>query len=222
MSFECMFHLKDLRRRNVSSSPYLSSRVLESSSSAPNYDLLNENDIPAHNDLHIRSPNNDNQLNIASSPEDSEVEDVLAPGDIIGQGSFLKGDLVSLLPTDRDQLNHDHEDEQFEVLKELGKGSYAVVYLVHQVFFTHGASAPSSAFSRGRSNTAESSENGHILGHMDNEGFLALPKKTLGRKFAIKCLSKANLDKEELDIQMAEVCLFLPIAIVLTSNVQRR
>jgi hypothetical protein len=44
---------------------------------------------------------------------------------------------------------------------------------------------------------------------MDSEEPLANPTKTYGRKFAIKCLSKANLEKEELDVQMAEVCFFL-------------
>ena len=187
-----MFHLKDTRRRNVSSSPYLSSRALDLST-VPNYDPINERDIPAH----TRNPTNGN---IATSHKESEVEDVLAPGDIVGRGSLLKGDVVTLLPT----YNDEDEDEQFQVIKELGKGSYAVVYLVHQV--PRGASGPCSASSRGWSNT-DGSEDGQILGHMDSEEPLVKPHppKTYGRKFAIKCLSKANLDKEELDVQMAEV-----------------
>ena len=190
-----MFHLKDTRRRNVSSSPYLSSRALDLST-VSNYDPINEHDIPAH----IRNPTGNG--NIATSHKESEVEDVLAPGDIVGRGSLLKGDVVTLLPT----CNDEDEDEQFQVIKELGKGSYAVVYLVHQV--PRGASDPCSASSRVWSNT-DSSEDGQILGHMDSEEPLVKPihhpTKTYGRNFAIKCLSKANLDKEELDVQMAEV-----------------
>jgi predicted nucleic acid-binding Zn-ribbon protein len=201
-----MFHLKDFRRRNVSSSPYLSPRVLEASSTTNNHDPINEHDIPAHGHVLIHIPNNDNAHN--TSQADSEVEDVFAPGDIVGKGSLLKGDVVSLLPTDRDKLSDEDEDEQFQVIKELGKGSYAIVYLVHQVFFTpcRGVSVPGVAASRDRSDP-ESNEDCQILGHMDSDVKSHQPQKTYGRKFAIKCLSKANLDREELDIQLAEVGL---------------
>jgi len=195
-----MFHPKDIRRHNVSSSPYLPSRALDSPT-VPVYDPTND---PAHDNPIPTTPST------PPSHEDPEVEDVLAPGDIVGKGSLLKGDVVSLLPSDNDE----DEDEQFHVIKELGKGSYAVVYLVHQV--PRGA-APS----RPRSNTADSSEDGHILGHMDSEEPLAKPAhqpaKTYGRQFAIKCLSKANLDKEGLGIQMTEVpFLSLPSVLSLT------
>jgi len=116
----------------------------------------------------------------------------------VGKGSLLKGDVVSLLPTN----NNGDEDEQFQVIKELGHGSY----LVHQVLVIPSASAPDSTSSRGRS----SNEDGQILGHVESERPLANlpPSKTYGRKFAIKCLSKTNLDQEELNVQMAEVCFF--------------
>jgi hypothetical protein len=70
----------------------------------------------------------------------------------VGKGSLLKGDVVSLLSTHNDE----DEDEQVQVIKGLGKGSYAVMYFIHQVFFTPGRGVPaiSSAAFRGRSNTA--------------------------------------------------------------------
>ena len=137
-------------------------------------DPINEHDIPTHY-LHIRNPTNHN---IATSHQDAEVEDVLAPGDIVGRGFILNGDVVSLLPTDNDE----DEDEQFQVIKELEKRSNAIVYLVQQV--PRGASAPCAASSRGRSNTADS-EDSQVLGHIESEEPPAdpvhKPTKTYGR-----------------------------------------
>ena len=143
-------------------------------------DLRRHSDVPAH------------------ALQLDQAEDVLAPGDIIGKGAFLKGHVVSLLPTDTDRPIHD-ENEQFQVIKELGKGSYAVVYLVHQVSF---------------SSNSESAEDAQILGDMDTDMPISNqePFKTYGRNFAIKCLSKANLDQEELEIQLAEVSVHLPMS----------
>ncbi|KAG6375430.1 kinase-like protein [Boletus reticuloceps] len=107
-----------------------------------------------------------------SSSGSSVIEDVLAPGDFIGE--------VPTLALQR----------SLKVVRKLGTGSYAVVYLVREVL-----------------SRAQPSEDGHC-GIMD---FGELPHSksyiTYGRDFALKCLSKANLDQEALAAQMTEVTI---------------
>ncbi|KAJ3487109.1 hypothetical protein NLJ89_g11746 [Agrocybe chaxingu] len=84
---------------------------------------------------------------------------------------------------------------EFEVIKQLGTGSYAVVYLVQEVL-----SRPAN------------SEDGHMstIGSMelDNSSLNSTtPQTVYGRKYAIKCLSKADLDEDALAIQLSEVTI---------------
>ncbi|KAH7909953.1 kinase-like protein [Hygrophoropsis aurantiaca] len=126
-----------------------------------------------------------------SSYASSLVEDVLAPGDLVGEDILLQGQLIrpatspSAVSTDDPELA-----KEFEVIRRLGTGSYAVVYLVREVL---SRSIPS--------------DDGHI-GVLDFDG---PPKSksytTYGRDFALKCLSKANLDEEALAAQMSEVTI---------------
>ncbi|KAI6021491.1 CAMK/CAMK-unique protein kinase [Pisolithus microcarpus] len=94
----------------------------------------------------------------------SVVEDVLAPGDFIGEGLLLQGH--SLTPPAvaiELQDNSSGLATEFQVVRKLGTGSYAVVYLVRESYVSY------------------------------------------GREFALKCLSKANLDEEALIAQLSEV-----------------
>ena len=75
---------------------------------------------------------------------------------------------------------------RFEIVKKLGTGSYAVIYLVREVL-----SRP--AHLDDDHITLEGME--HLTSH---------PTVEYGRDFAIKCLPKANLD-DALAMQMAEV-----------------
>lgn len=88
--------------------------------------------------------------------------------------------------------SHDEEPAtEFEVVRQLGTGSYAVVYLVREVL-----SRP------------PPSEDGHMpmMGPMElDDKFVRRPETAYGREYAIKCLSKANLDEEALAAQMSEV-----------------
>ena len=126
------------------------------------------------------------------------IEDVLAPGDTVGEGCFLQGEQIRLLSIS----SHRHDPQptdpapQLEVIRRLGSGSYAVVYLVKEVL---SRPAPS--------------EDGHIdVGPFDLDGHSSGPSQTVyGRKYAIKCLSKANLDTEALGAQLTEVRL-LPLS----------
>jgi len=122
------------------------------------------------------------------------IEDVLGPGDTVGEGLFLQGEPIRLVSNGA--LHHSHREpaQEFQVIKQLGTGSYAVVYLVQEVL-----SRP------------PASEDGHMstIGLMDFDNKPA--QIVYGRKYAIKCLSKANLDEEALALQMSEVrCLFFP------------
>ncbi|KAJ7647525.1 kinase-like domain-containing protein [Roridomyces roridus] len=126
-----------------------------------------------------------------SSSFSSVLEDVLQPGDVVGQGVLLQGEVLRLVS----QGGHHVEEpaREFEVVRRLGAGSYAVVYQVMEVL-----------------ERATPSEDGHssLLGHMDLEGrHTRSPSTTYGREYAIKCLSKANLDDEALTAQMDEVTI---------------
>ncbi|KAF9227283.1 hypothetical protein BS17DRAFT_775232 [Gyrodon lividus] len=127
----------------------------------------------------------------SSSSASSFIEDVLAPGDLIGQGIPLQGQLVR--PASAPSTHEDNEfglAKEFEVIRRLGTGSYAVVYLVREVL----------------SRTAPS-EDGHC-GVLDfGEAYTSKSYVTYGRDFALKCLSKANLDEEALAAQMTEVTI---------------
>lgn len=113
------------------------------------------------------------------------IEDILAPGDIVGEGLMLQGErLRPVDPTDDSAAF-----QEFKVVRVLGTGSYAVVYLVQEVL-----SRP------------PPSDDGHmsIFGSMDSDG---APQTVYGREFALKLLSKANLDEEALTAQMSEVTI---------------
>lgn len=113
------------------------------------------------------------------------------PGDAVGDGSLLQGEPIRVVPLGSNPRVPEHEEpaKEFEVVRRLGAGSYAVVYLVLEVLYRPPPSA-----------------DGHILvGQMDSDD-IRRPGTVYGREYAIKCLSKANLDEEALAAQMSEVC----------------
>jgi hypothetical protein len=129
------------------------------------------------------------------SSASSTLDDVLFPGDIVAQGGLLQGEtlnLVSIGSKSPPLPDHEEPAREFEVVRRLGAGSYAVVYLVLEVLYRPPAS-----------------DDGHItLGSMDEDVKSARrPNIVYGREFAIKCLSKANLDEDALAAQMSEVRL---------------
>lgn len=137
----------------------------------------------------------------------STLEDVLAPGDVVGEGLELQGETIRLVSSTLD-TNCDPPAQEFEVVRRLGTGSYAVVYLVREVL-----SRP------------PSSDDGHmsIMGSMELDGKPTRHPQTIyGREFAIKLLSKANLDEEELEAQMSEVCFLLPPVVAYRSTLPAR
>jgi len=122
----------------------------------------------------------------------STIDDVLLPGDVVSQGGLLQGDPIRLVSIGSNALpEHEEPAKEFEVVRRLGAGSYAVVYLVLEVLYR-----------------PPPSDDGHItVGQMDMDDKFRRPATVYGREYAIKCLSKANLDEEALAAQMSEVTI---------------
>ena len=111
---------------------------------------------------------------------------------MVGEGVLLQGELIRLV-SNPPTVDSEAPAQEFEVDSRLGTGSYAVVYLVREVL-----SRP------------VSSTDGHISieGMELDDKLTGRPSIEYGRDFAIKCLSKANLDGEALAAQKAEVTGF--------------
>ncbi|TDL26212.1 hypothetical protein BD410DRAFT_836860 [Rickenella mellea] len=125
-----------------------------------------------------------------SARSQSFHEDVLSRGDLVGEHLCLQNEPISRVPAPPRNVPLAQEPmQEFEVVRRLGTGSYAVVYLVREVVARR-----------------EFSDDGCIGGRMDvmsadsDHG----ESREYGRNYAVKVLSKANLDQEALDAQMAE------------------
>ncbi|KAF9780975.1 hypothetical protein BJ322DRAFT_1011736 [Thelephora terrestris] len=124
------------------------------------------------------------------------MQDILFPGDVIGQGLYLYGERVRLLPIPASQRNVDDglnaPSIKFEVVKALGTGSHAVVYQVRQILSSYPPQtedlSPISAV------------------NFDDIPFSPTQVK-YGREYALKCLSKVDLDKDALSAQMFEATI---------------
>lgn len=117
------------------------------------------------------------------------------PGDVIGEGLYFHNERVHPLPVSA--KNHDNDDDlnapstKFEIVMDLGAGSYAVVYQVRKILSGH-PPLKRSALLTSRVN-------------LDEIRSSPTPVR-YGRDYALKCISKINLDKDALRAQMLEVC----------------
>jgi len=124
--------------------------------------------------------------------------DVLAQGDLVGEGLSLQGEKIVRVPisSSEPRVDHDEPAKEFEVVRRLGTGSYAVVYLVREIL------------SRSAS---PSSDEGHglaVAGRMElDDGYFSHQPTQYGREYAIKLLSKANLDQDALAAQLFEATI---------------
>lgn len=170
-------------------------------------------------------PNLDSHFRSTSSNPSSfssSVLDVLSPGDVIGEGLELQGEVVRCVPitplhsSDR-TLSHpepatascpsstiagpfsEEPARTFEVVKKLGTGSYAVVYLVREVLYR----APEVEENDYEDDGADLDMS--MDGHDDAESVKGGRSNEYGREYAVKLLSKANLDSEALEAQVLEV-----------------
>lgn len=159
---------------------------LQPSSPIPRSPVLPSLDTPSVNASSYRS----GPASTLSAP----MPDILFPGDVIGQGLYFHGERVRLLPISASHHNGDDDlnapSIKFEVVKALGTGSYAVVYQVRQILSGYPPSAED-------------------LSPISAVNFDDIPSSPApvryGREYALKCLSKADLDKDALSAQMFEV-----------------
>lgn len=162
--------------------PYISSRQASIS-------------VPIPRPASSKSPASSRRSSLSST-----LGDVLFPGDYVGTGATLQGEIVRLVSVDvplepPPSPSLDEPAQEFEVVRRLGAGSYAVVYLVREVLYR-----------------PPPSEDDHVaaVGAMEFDDMSKGPSTVYGREYAIKCLSKENLDEEALTAQLAEVRCYPP------------
>ena len=157
--------------------------------------------------------------------------EVLRPGDIIGQGCLLHGEFVrAVRGTGSNTSVGTSAKVRYEVVRSLGTGSYAVVYLVREILppppppnrdgdmfdeDLFGIVPPQPPFgvysltTRSLSNRS-ATRRASLLKPIEERPSPSLsspPAFTYGKEFAIKVLSKSNLDPDELAVQMTEVTI---------------
>ncbi len=152
---------------------------------------------PPPNSTRVPSAGHTNRPeSIQPSPSSSSCPagDILVPGDIVSEGCSLQGEPIRLV-----SVNSQFEPggggfaQEFEVVRRLGQGSYAVVYLVKEVL-----------------SRCPLSEDGHLSTTDSMELDENIPHQletVYGRECAIKCLPKVDLDNETLGVLLTEVCL---------------
>lgn len=127
----------------------------------------------------------------------SVAMDVLAQGDVVGEGLILQGETIVRVPIGSSEPRIDDEPaNEFEVVRTLGTGSYAVVYLVREVL------------SRSTSPSSDDEHGAAVAGSMElDDGYFGHAPTRYGREYAIKLLSKANLDEDALAAQLFEATI---------------
>ncbi|SRR6266404_3492687 len=189
----------DLSHDRLSFSPSLSASTSFSSLPSPSFSPSTLPQVvprPSHPSSHSKDLPRPPSSSKERSSLSSQIEDVLTHGDIVGEGIPLEGEPLRLV------ANHsaehvpaaDHQEPaEFEVVRKLGTGSYAVVYLVREVLSRSPPSEDDHIYPGGRL-------------ELDDSFASRSPPTEYGREFAIKLLSKADLDEEESVAQLAEVC----------------
>jgi hypothetical protein len=103
--------------------------------------------------------------------------DILSPGDIVGEGIPLQAEPLCLVPNQSvDQAIADYQESarKFEVVRKLGTCSYAIVYLVREILSYFPLSEDDHTYPAGHH-----------------------PSREYGRKYTLKSLFKAALNKNE-------------------------
>ena len=130
---------------------------------------------------------------VSPSSEQPALEDVLNEGEWVGEGLRLQRELIRTVPVPNAPTSNPAQlpAERFEVVRKLGSGSYAVVYLVREVL----------------DSTPPYQDDDDTQLAFDDDFELDVPTRQptkYGREFAIKCLSKANLNRDALEAQLFE------------------
>ena len=116
----------------------------------------------------------------------------------VGEGLRLLGEPIRAVPVRSAPPSPAPQDPAtwFEVVRRLGSGSYAVVYLVREIISTGDDRAPADDLQLAFGDELE----------LDVPPS-APPAVVYGREFAIKCLSKANLNRDALEAQLFEATI---------------
>jgi hypothetical protein len=117
--------------------------------------------------------------------EEDEQFIVFEEGDMLGPGFYHQGHRIIDCFADRDGT--EVEPLQLEVVRQLGSGSYAIVYLVRQVLYDPPEGDEGDEYS------------------LDDEPQRST--RTYGKEFALKCLSKTDLTEELEEVQKYEATL---------------
>lgn len=189
----------------------------------------------------ISSPNSPLSPDSPASRRSSQHhEDVLSPGDRVGEGLSLLGETIRVVDTsmsweqevdtafgnfDKNKYGKEEPAPEFEVVRRLGAGSYAVVYLVREVLDhppagildgLYESTCPVSSGEIDNDNSSFNWDSEEELGGALYDDDLRARRKGdknsnqgkkvyYGKEYAVKVLSKAGMNNEELEAQLVEV-----------------
>ncbi|KAI9452488.1 kinase-like protein [Lactarius psammicola] len=191
----------DLSQDRLSFSPSLSVSTSFSSLPSPSFppstlpQVVPRAPYSSHSNDFPRPPSSPKEHSSLSS----HIEDVLSHGDIVGEGIHLQGEPLRLVEHVH-AADYQESATEFEVVRKLGTGSYAVVYLVREVLCRSPPSEDDHFYPGGRL-------------ELDDASATRSPPTEYGREYAIKLLSKADLDEEELVAQFTEATIHQSIPV---------
>ncbi|KAH8993472.1 kinase-like protein [Lactarius akahatsu] len=170
----------------LSFSPSLSASTSFSSLPSPSFPPSTLPQVvprPSHHSSHHNDFSRPSSSSKEHSSFSSHIEDVLSHGDIVGEGIPLLGEPLRLVANSSVEHVPDHQEPatEFQVVRKLGTGSYAVVYLVREVLSRSPPSEDDHFYPGGRL-------------ELDDVSVSRSPPTEYGREYAIKLLSKADLD----------------------------
>lgn len=151
----------------------------------------------------------------SSYQSDREIpsEDLLSAGDRVGPGLYHDGELIRIAPTCDGSDAQDSFDKPLEVVKLLGQGSYAIVYLVREVSLSETAAAVGTDFDASTTPCAPTQSHPFSPSKTPVQHNPAWPRKEYTSPteetpyYALKCLSKRNLTPEQAFLQQHELTI---------------
>ncbi|WFD26981.1 hypothetical protein MNAN1_001970 [Malassezia nana] len=151
----------------------------------------------------------------SSYQSDREIpsEDLLCAGDRVGPGLYHDGELIRIAPTCDGSDALELFDKPLEVVKLLGQGSYAIVYLVREVHLSETAAFVDTDFDASTTPCAPTQSHPfspsktpvqHNPAWHRNEYTSTTEEAPY---YALKCLSKRNLTPEQAFLQQHELTI---------------
>ncbi|MBW0467457.1 hypothetical protein O181_007172 [Austropuccinia psidii MF-1] len=157
--------------------------------------------------------NNDDQSDNDDDDEHGKVPKVFKIGQRIGVGTLHQGyivrDLFQTSSEDSRTINSSNTGNHsiLEIVRQIGVGSYAVVYLVREVLYDPDLQTEITPLDTSLSQTPKASDGFASLSNFGSNSLRHQRKSTqviYGRDFALKCLCKRNLTDELLILQRGE------------------